>query len=321
MNEPRVRAGSLPKRWSLVVALGVPVLVLLGIALGYYRLVYFERVAALHVPAAAHFAARIDVEQVVLFEPIRKNLLPALDEASVVNGNPLSQRIAAETGINLAMDLREIVVALGPDEQWVVVLGGLFPKQGLEGVVRAITQDERLASSSISQGVLRLEPWALVAAQAADGSFVISNQQQALLAALSPNETFRSLGLSREGAGSVATVFSESAPSPLKALARARAELGLGPTITLRVEAEPSLAALTRGDDAERWLTGAKLLAAGDGPWRALRPGLARAERLSSAQNHWVFQSFLERHEVDTWFADLAAQLRSRLQLPVPPAR
>jgi hypothetical protein len=325
VTEPRVRAGSLPKRWSLVVALGVPVLVLFGIALGYYRLVYFERVAALHVPAAAHFAARIDLEQVVLFEPIRKNLLPVLDEASVVHGKPLSQRIATETGINLAMDLREIVVAVGPDEQWVVVLGGLFPKQALEGVVRAIAQDERLASSSISQGVLWLEQWALVAAQAVDGSFVISNQQQALLAALSPNETFRSLGLLREGAGSVATVFSENGQSPLKALSRARAELGLGPTITLRVEVEPSLAALTRGDDAERWLTGAKLLAAGaafgDGPWRALRPGLARAERLSSTGNHWVFRSFLERHEVDTWAADLAAQLRSRLQLPAPPAQ
>jgi hypothetical protein len=208
VTEPRVRAGSLPKRWSLVVALGVPVLVLFGIALGYYRLVYFERVAALHVPAAAHFAARIDLEQVVLFEPIRKNLLPVLDEASVVHGKPLSQRIATETGINLAMDLREIVVAVGPDEQWVVVLGGLFPKQALEGVVRAIAQDERLASSSISQGVLWLEQWALVAAQAVDGSFVISNQQQALLAALSGwqrrDGIFRKRPVAVEGPGASA---------------------------------------------------------------------------------------------------------------------
>jgi hypothetical protein len=309
----------------LVVALGVPLLVLLGIAIGYYRLVYFERVAALHIPEGTHFAARIDLEQVVLFEPIRKNLLPVLDDASVVNGQPLSERIAAATGVNFAMDLREIVLALGPDEQWVLVLSGLFPQQSLAGLARAITQDPRLASSELSQDVLRLEPWAIFVAQAADGSFVLSNQQQAVVAALVPNQTFRALGLSPEGAGSVAMVVSDRAARPLEAFARARAEIGLGPTITLRVEAEPSPAALEQGVRAETWLAGAKLLAGGaafdDGQWRALRPALARAERLSSADNHWVFQSFLERHEVDIWALDLAAHLRNWLQLHAAPAK
>jgi hypothetical protein len=321
MTEARVRSSGLPRRWALVVALGVPLVVLLGLAVGYYRLVYFERVAALHIPAGATFAARIDLEQVVLFEPIRKNLLPVVDAASVVDGQSLSQRIAAETGINLAMDLREIVFAFGPEEQWVVVLSGLFPKQGLVGVGRAIIRDNRLASSSISQGLLRLEPWAMVAAQAADGSLLISNDETALRAALAPSETFRSLGLSREGAGSFAMIVPRSAPPPLSALARARAELGLGPTITLRVEADPSSVASAGADDAERWLNGARGLASGPrlsgGLWSSLRPGLVRAERMTSAENHWVFKSFLERHEVDGWVSDLAALLGHRLEVPV----
>lgn len=325
MAEQRVRGGSVPRRWSLVLALGVPILVLLGIAVGYHRLVYFERVAALHVPAGARFATRIDLEQVVLFEPVRKNLLPVLDAASAsVNGQSLSQRITATTGINLAMDLREILFAVGQQEdQWLVVLSGLFPKDVLPAVATAIVQDARLVAVPRGDGVLRLDPLAMFMTQAADGAFLISNQEALLRASVLPTQTFHSLGLSPEGAGSVAAVLSDDAWLPLAALARVRAEVALGATVRLRVEAEPSAAALARGDEPGQWLTGAKLLASAgasdDRVWRALRPGLARADRVGNAENDWVFQTFFERHEFDTLVSDLATRLRRRLQQPVSP--
>jgi hypothetical protein len=316
-----------------VLALGVPVLVLLGLGVGYYRLVYFERVAALHLPVGARFAARVDLEQVVMFEPARRNLLPALDGATMsIEGQSLSQRIKATTGVNLAMDLREIVFALGPEhDQWLVVLSGLFPKHALSGVTAAVRADSRITVSDSSDGVQRLDPWRLFVAQASDGAFLISNHEALLRGALVPTQVFRDLGLARDGAGSVGAVFSQASqgfshasqgfsqasPAAFSAVARLRAQLALGPTVTVRVEVDPTSAT---GGDASVWLAGAKLHAAGaelDGsPWNALRPGLARAEAVASSENRWVFQTFFERHEVDTLGADLAAALAHRLQLP-----
>jgi hypothetical protein len=300
------------------LALGVPVVVLFGLAVGYYRLVYFERVAALHVPAGATFALRVDVEQVVLFEPIRKNLLPVLDAASDVGGQTLSQRLQLVTGINLAMDLREILFAIGPGEDaWLLVLSGLFPKHALRGVTRVMEQDAGLRASFGPEELLHLESWAMYMTQAPDGSFLVSNEPALLQAARQSSDSFRALGLSRDGVGSVATVSAGAGAGPLAQFARARAEIGLAETITLTVEAKPFAGAAEQGGAPASWLAGARLLAAaaaGDGgPWLALRPGLARAEVLGSPQNHWVFRTSFERHEVDTWLADLAVQLSSRL--------
>lgn len=321
MTEQQTRAGSVPKRWSLVLALGVPVVVLFGLAVGYYRLVYFERVAVLHVPAGANFAVRVDVEQVVLFEPIRKNLLPVLDAASDVSGQALSQRIRSATGINLAMDLREILFSVGPQEDhWLLVLSGLFPKHALRGVADAMGRDARLGVSLGPDDLLQVQSWGMYVTQAADGSFLISNVPAQLQAARQPNDVFRSLGLLREGAGSAVAVPTDGSAGPLAGFARVRAEISLAPTITLRVEAEPSATRASQTSDAKGWLAGAKMLAAGSdgslGTWQALRPGLARAEPLGSAENHWDFQTSFERHELDTWLADLAVQLSHRLAQP-----
>jgi hypothetical protein len=58
------------------VALGA-LIIAVAVSL-YLRYIHYERVAARHVPAGSVLALRIDVEQVDLYEPVRRHLIPLL---------------------------------------------------------------------------------------------------------------------------------------------------------------------------------------------------------------------------------------------------
>jgi hypothetical protein len=180
-----------------------------GAWLAYSELLHYRRCAVEHLPAQTELAARVDVEQVVLFDPIRRHLLPLIDRLPIgTEPTPPSSalaegrlsRLRREAGLNLGLDLREILVATTLDQRWVLVLGGLFPRSLLPKLERAL-QSETREGWRRSGDTLEFEPSGVALGQAADGALILASDHLALAAALPSTERFRELGLAREGAG------------------------------------------------------------------------------------------------------------------------
>jgi hypothetical protein len=103
---------------------------------GYWRFIRYERRALQHVPVASVFALRLDLQPVVLFEPVRRHLFPLLEKLSW--GSSGLARVEAASGVNLSMDLRELVLATQADGRWLLVAGGLFDAAKLEQAAAAV---------------------------------------------------------------------------------------------------------------------------------------------------------------------------------------
>lgn len=175
------------------VWIGLAVLALVILAVfggGYWLLVRYEPKAARHIPSNAVLAARVDIEQVVLYEPIRKHLFPVLDGG---DGGGRLKRFKALSGVNLGMDLREIVVAVLPDSDVTIAIGGLFPAAGLVSALYQVTQDS-------SSGKCTLEGLALRCGgvwfqQADDGTLVVATSERALEASVRGDDWAQHNGL------------------------------------------------------------------------------------------------------------------------------
>jgi hypothetical protein len=221
-----------------------------GAYVAYVELLHYRRSAAEHLPASAVFAARLDVEQVLLFEPVRRHLLPLIE---VLPPAP-AQRDRAEqetrlarlraAGLNLGLDLREIVVATTADRGWLIVLGGLFPRTGMLDVVERMLHEENARGWARQGDRLELTSSGMALAQAADGTLILASGSATLAAALPPSTRYLELGLAREGAGGAALVPREvtwSYPGPSGWLQEARAVVGrlrLGRDLELEVQLE-----------------------------------------------------------------------------------
>ncbi len=144
---PSDRSGS--RSFPLVMAVFVGLLAA-GIALGvaiHGRYVAFERTVARHVPRDAAFVVRWDVEKVTLFEPTRRYLLPLFDVAPKGEppppGGARRKRLSEASGLDLGRDLREAMAVIGPGEgDWVVVLGGSFPKADVASALERVLAEE-----------------------------------------------------------------------------------------------------------------------------------------------------------------------------------
>jgi hypothetical protein len=173
----------------------------------YRELIHYDRVALRHVPAGAELAARMDLEQVVLFEPVRKHLLPLVDRVSL-SGAPGQReapatrltRLREHAGLNLGLDLRELVFARMPDGRWLLVLGGIFePQRALLGVERVLREEATVPLRREGR-VLMLGSPELAFAQADDGVLLIGSDAPIVQGALPESREYERLGLSPEGA-------------------------------------------------------------------------------------------------------------------------
>ncbi len=184
------------------VLLGLFVLFVLflgGMWLAYVRLVQYERRAALHVPEGAPFAARLDLEQVVLFEPFRRHVLPVVRDLLAQQGGLAT--LEEKTGIDLAMDLREVMFARAAREgHWVAGVGGLFPSDGVVSGLYEIVQEAKLPGCTFANERLSCPPYGVFVEQADDGIVVFSSDAQLLVQALAPSEHYERLGLGRNDA-------------------------------------------------------------------------------------------------------------------------
>jgi hypothetical protein len=303
----------------------------------YFHYLRYERVAARHLPADTTAAARIDVEQVVLFAPVRKHLIPLIDQIGDAPGRePRLQRIARETGVKVALELRELVLARGPTSaDWVLVIGGRFPDHGLiEGIDRVL-RAEGSAWRLSADGRSLLGPSGIALGQAKDAALVLASNPARLAQALQPSDTYARLGLKAEGAGGFAAsraALRELAAVPVGlrlvslpnlALAeRVRGELVLGSVVEVNTQIDLGVGvdAARFANDLQRALS--SLFAA----W-ALLPGvdyageraaLAKAKVEVGAPNVVTVRFPWLREDVERGAASLAALIRDGVGAGTP---
>jgi hypothetical protein len=271
---------------SLVAA----ALVGLGI---YFFVLRYAPVAHQHVPENAGLVVHLDLEQVVMFEPARRHLIPLLG-AGAPPGEPRLERIAKATGVQLTRDLREAALVVWPRESGWAVLGGGFFRRGVLPKMAAVLAAED-ASWTLGADDLLVGPRGLAFTQASDGLLILASSAER---ARQVRDTTRA-GSRNEGAWSVAL-------SPSMVAARgheltipwtsvgAQAELGLPMRVELWIRTEPGP---SPGDELSRILKigGADVL-----------PGADRVRvNDGTAQVTWSAQ------DLDRAAAFLAEQVRS----------
>jgi len=165
----------------------------------YFKFVAYGRVAARHLPDDTRLAARIDVETLLISDPIRTRLLPLFDQgAPRADLKPRHDRFRAHTGVELGRDLREIVLSVS-DAGWVLVFGGKFPRSGLvQGLQTTLT--EAPTPCEFRDGILQVQNGPAIG-QATDGALVVASDAARLRLALRGGESYLKLGLPPEGAG------------------------------------------------------------------------------------------------------------------------
>ena len=162
-------------------------------ALVYVRYLRYERVAALHLPPETTAAARVDLEQVVLFEPVRKHLLPLANEGA--QGGSRLERLEERTGIVFGRSIREVVVGRGATwADWFVIIGGRFGGDSLVPPLAEVLAEEG-RRWTLSGRVLAAPGGGVTIGQASDGVVVIGSSERLVRAALPQQDTHQKLGL------------------------------------------------------------------------------------------------------------------------------
>jgi hypothetical protein len=270
-----------------VVAGGFGALLALGIAVAvviYFRLIRYERVAAQHVPRDAAFVVRLDVEQAIVYEPFRRHLLPLADRGRVgANAGPARvldprlERIKRHTGIELAVDMRELLFARGPSErEWLLVIGGKFPKQGVvKGLHTVLLEEGVQAELAPGEHVVTL-PSGSVLGQAEDGALLFASGRAWLDGALRAQAIPPELGLNVGQAAALAatsrglpalpaiwSIFDPALTAELS-VQQLRGELALAavPTLRARIRLAPGASAAAAEARLRDWTRGARMASA-----------------------------------------------------------
>jgi hypothetical protein len=315
---------------ALASAIGAAVLVLVALV-AYRELLYYERRASQHVPAGAELVLRVDLEQVVLFEPVRRHLLPLVDRASIGAGAPSSSASRLmrlrQAGLNLGFDLREVVFAqLEHGGGWLLVLGGIFGDEPLLSRIEGALREEPGARLRSERGMIIFEASGAVLGQASDGVLLLASDAAVLERALPPGPGDEALGVSPTGPaafgasghwlralGAPNTVAAAASLSLLRA--SARLELGDPLRLTAEVEHREPVESVAVRRELEAWLgtpqDGADFAPQAD--WGGERALAARAVLTQSTPTRVSVQTTWQRDELDRAARSLAAWLEPRL--------
>lgn len=228
----QVRGGAFGYRTVLSVFALTLLLAFAGGLAIYFKFVAYGRVAARHLPEDTTLAARIDVETLLISDPVKAKLLPLFDQgAPSASLKPRHDRFRAHTGVELGRDLREIVLGVS-DSGWVLVFGGKFPRTGLvDGLQQTLAEEPTAAR--LTDGVLQV-PSGPAIGQASDGALIVASDAPRLRLALQGSEAYQKLGLPPEGAGGFAFQVRDPAPPGFEHFERVSGALQLGD----RVEAD-----------------------------------------------------------------------------------
>jgi hypothetical protein len=304
----------------------------------YRELIHYDRRAIEHVPAGAELALRVDLEQLVLFEPVRKHLLPLVDRAPLAppgsdpRGAPRLLRLREEAGLNFALELRELVFARVPDGRWVLALGGLFGSRRLLPGIEEVLRREPELHVRREAAMLILEPSRLALGQADDGVLLVGSDPAMVERALRPSRAHEDLGLPASGAAALAALpswfdsFESEAPRapPSTSWVRSVAQLDFGDplALTLRIEhtAASDVASMRRL--IEDWFAtppAGNFVPRAD--WGGERAVLARAQFATASRTETVVSTTWERSEFDHAARSLATWLEGRFGVGRPVAQ
>jgi hypothetical protein len=323
-------------RALMLGALALACLAALGVWVAYRELIQYERRAAEHLPTGVGFAGRLDLEQVLLFEPVRRHLFPLIDKLPLTS-SPASRstskanyrltRLRELAGVNVGLDLREILVAGGEEtDDWVLVLGGLFQRQGLVRAIESLLREEQVPGLAREGDVLSFQPWGIALGQAADGSLILASNRRTLASALPATQRFIELGLARTGAGGFsatpALVRRWLGPAPglaedwLSKLRRVGVTLRLGAALELegRLEVASASDLPFAVSGVEEWLEwtggGSRFIPQAD--WGGERAVLARARRFQESETTLKLLSSWQPSELEQATRSLASWLERR---------
>ena len=107
----------------------------------YVRWVRYSPLATRHLTPEVASATRLDVEQAVVYQPFREHIL-ALLEIGRENAEPRVKELERRTTLELSVDAREIILAEFPGDQWLILGGGLFVREGVLDQVAEMYSDE-----------------------------------------------------------------------------------------------------------------------------------------------------------------------------------
>lgn len=268
------RGGGAP---CLVAAL-VTLVVVGGAMLGLWQWLFrYKPHARAHIPDRTNLAVRIEAADIALFGPARKHLWPLFDGPQAVpdagpaaSGPSRRERIRKATGIDLATDVREIVVASVDATSWVALVGGRLAAGRFVDGMAQVFHDE--GTTWTKSGELLVGPGGFALGQADDGTLVLGTDASIAAAALPATDSYKRLELPERGAlvfavtGDAWQGLARSAGGLPQAEALGRVdhatgslELGSAPRVelSLRPPAGGDTAALSR--DAETVLAAMRL--------------------------------------------------------------
>ena len=292
-------------RSVFVVFFGLVLAALAAGGLLYFGKLRYVPKAARHAPVDAGVTARLSVERVGLFAPARTHLMPLVDSVAAPDGMALRrQRLEKQTKLEFNVDLREVVVALGPaPEDWVVVFGGMFPRADWVGSVAKLLKQEG-REGRVEAGVWS-DPAGFFLSQAPDGCVVLASSRERLDRALTVRPA-------RPPRGDLEITLS---PGGLKLLRQGG--LAASPATDF---AQASAAAVGTGVDAE--ITLAPAMAADSATMTALSADLKRLGAGKIEQKSGVLKANFDRDGLDRAAAHLAGWLKLRLGVAsVDPSR
>jgi hypothetical protein len=169
------------------VALVFVLLLAVGLAAAFVvhdRYVAYAPVTARHVPADATAVVRFDLTHVMFYEPFRRSIGGVLDG---IPADPASANRRARLearGVRVVGDVRELLVAFGPGPgDWVVVLGGRLPAEGLAAELAEVLRAEGRQLVREGQLFTAEEP-EMTFTQAEDSAFVLASSPERARAAL-----------------------------------------------------------------------------------------------------------------------------------------
>lgn len=170
----------------------------------YFFFFRYKPTATYHVPDNAQVALRLDTRQLYGYEPFRKQVLGALDIESEDGRRAAFKK---HTGIDLAGDVREVVVASMDGKSYVVLFGGYFQKlrRGtFAGGLKAFADEIGVEGASLEGSTTLALPGGLRVSQSEDSTVIVGSDARALEAALPTDDEPSALGLPNSGAMSFA---------------------------------------------------------------------------------------------------------------------
>ncbi len=244
---PRGRAG-------VIVAAIAAVAGVAAVAL-YLFVFHYDAVASRHIPSNANLVVRTRVAEIALWKPVRDRLLPLLlERAAKGSGKPRGDRLRDLTGVSLATDLREVMIASVDATGWVLVAGGRIARgrfvDGLEQLAR-----EEGWSGVRREGELLILPGGVAVGQADDGVLVLATDANLARNALPASDDRHRLDLPEDGAvtfavtkqawSGAAGVARLAGASVLGHVERASGRMSLGdaPVVAMILEPAPGVTA------------------------------------------------------------------------------